>query len=68
MCYVAFLLSAKRQQENSVFLLKTPWKRLAALLYLSDGRTPSMFKLYFDVYIFPYTRSKLMARPIPVLN
>ena len=40
MCDVAFLLSAQRHQENSV---KTPLKRLAALLYLLNDRPLSMF-------------------------
>ena len=38
------------------------WKQLAALLYLLDDRPPSMFQLNLGVYIFYYTRSKLIAR------
>ena len=68
MCYVAFLLSVERHQENSVSFLKAPRKRLAALLYLLDDRPPSLFPLYSGVYIFHYARSKLMARPIPVFS
>ena len=67
MYHVAFLLNAYRYQENSVSFLKIPRKRLAALLYILDGRPPSMFSLYLRVFIFHYTGSKLMARPIPVL-
>ena len=36
----------------SVSFLKTPRKRLAVLLYLLDGRSPSLFPLYLGVYIF----------------
>ena len=48
--------------------LKTLWKRLVTLLYLLDKRPPSTFPLYLGVYVFHYTRSKLMARLIPVLK
>ena len=48
--------------------LKTPRKRLDALLYLLNDRPPSMFPLCIDVFIFHYTKTKLMARPIPVFN
>ena len=48
--------------------LKTLWKRLVTLLYLLDKRPPSTFPLYLGVYVFHYTRSKLMARLIPLLK
>ena len=39
-----------------------------SLLYHLNDRPPSMFPLHLGVYIFLYARSKLMARPIPVLK
>ena len=48
--------------------MKTPWKCVAALLNLFGDRPPPMFQLYLSVYIFHCTMSKLMARPIPLLN
>ena len=60
MSYVAFLLSAQTHQEILVSLLKMPRKPLDTLLSLLDDRPPSMFPLYLDVYIFHYTRSKLI--------
>lgn len=68
MYHVAFLLKAYRYQEDSVSFLKIPRKRLATLLYLLDGRSPSVFSLYLGLFIFHYTGSKLMARPDPVFN
>ena len=65
---VAFLRIAERIQVPENSFLKTLWKRLVTLLYLLDKRPPSMFPLYLGVYIFHYTRSKLMARSIPVLK
>ena len=57
-------MSSSRHQDTSVSFLKTT----CCFLYHLDDRPPSMFQLNLGVYIFYYTRSKLIARQIPVPN
>ena len=38
------------------------------IVYSLNHRPPSMFPLHLDVDNFYYTRSQLLAKPIPVLN
>ena len=49
-------------------LFENTMKLSCYFIVILNDRPPSMFPLYLGVYIFHYSRSKLMSRPILVLN
>ena len=75
MRHVVFLLSAQRHQESSVSFLKTPWKRLAASLFIISFKWQTSLYIsitfrciYFSLYKVQYqylTDQKNLLLPLP---